>query len=369
MSRATRAILEFDLAYGKLRDGLSAVVQIGRSLWVANDETTRLELLRLTSAADAEPLRWGEHQSLSLADFFALPAPADGDGETEEADIEGLAYSTETGYLWLVGSHSLKRKKASPERALAKNIERLAEVTADGNRFLLARIPLHEEDGLYLPAGHPAEDGRVAARLRGNTAGSDLSAALEHDEHLGPFLGIPGKDNGFDIEGLAVAGKRLFVGLRGPVLRGWAVLLELEPEQAQDAADELRLRKIGPDGRRYRKHFLDLGGLGVRDLCVLGDDLLILAGPTMDLDGPVSLYRWPGGAAPEDESLLFGAQLEKLLDIDFGDGDDHAEGLCLLALDPARRPRLMIVYDAASAKRKPSPAAVEVDIFPLPPEP
>ncbi|MNG03413.1 hypothetical protein D3C84_864920 [compost metagenome] len=36
---------------------------------------------------------------------------------------------------------------------------------------------------------------------------------------------------------------------------------------------------------RYRKHFFALNGLGFRDLCTSGDDLLILAGPTMDLDG------------------------------------------------------------------------------------
>ena len=60
------------------------------------------------------------------------------------------------------------------------------------------------------------------------TKGNDLTEALRGDEHLGSFLAIPGKDNGFDIEGLAVAGERLFIGLRGPVLRGWAVILEVE---------------------------------------------------------------------------------------------------------------------------------------------
>ena len=39
---------------------------------------------------------------------------------------------------------------------------------------------------------------------------------------------IPGKDNGIDCEGLAVAGDRVFIGLRGPVLRGWAMIIELQ---------------------------------------------------------------------------------------------------------------------------------------------
>ncbi len=42
---------------------------------------------------------------------------------------------------------------------------------------------------------------------------------------------IPGKDNGFDIEGLAVREDRLLLGLRGPVLRGHAFVLELSLEQ------------------------------------------------------------------------------------------------------------------------------------------
>lgn len=40
------------------------------------------------------------------------------------------------------------------------------------------------------------------------------------DPHFAPYLAIPGKGNGFDIEGLAVDGQRLFLGLRGPVLLG-----------------------------------------------------------------------------------------------------------------------------------------------------
>jgi L-seryl-tRNA(Ser) seleniumtransferase len=47
---------------------------------------------------------------------------------------------------------------------------------------------------------------------------------------------IPGKDNGLDVEGLASVGDRLLVGLRGPVLRGWAIVLEIEPEQVAEHA-------------------------------------------------------------------------------------------------------------------------------------
>src|SRR4030095_377034 len=90
------------------------------------------------------------------------------------------------------------------------------------------------------------------------------------------------KDNGLDVEGLAVHGDTLYIGLRGPVLRGWACVLEVLP--TTDDRDPTRLRVAAfSDGARYRKHLLDLGGLGVRDLCPDGDDLLVLAGPSMAL--------------------------------------------------------------------------------------
>ncbi|WP_457090403.1 DUF3616 domain-containing protein [Microvirga sp. P5_D2] len=44
--------------------------------------------------------------------------------------------------------------------------------------------------------------------------------------HNRPFLSIPSKENGFDVEGLAVREGRISPGLRGPVLRGHAVVLD-----------------------------------------------------------------------------------------------------------------------------------------------
>src|SRR5512141_1438607 len=66
------------------------------------------------------------------------------------------------------------------------------------------------------------------------TAGrlDELATAISKDEHFAPFAEIPGKDNGLDIEGLAVTGNRVLLGLRGPVLRGWACVLELDVESA-----------------------------------------------------------------------------------------------------------------------------------------
>ncbi|TBW01790.1 DUF3616 domain-containing protein [Azotobacter chroococcum] len=365
------ATLEFDPERNelgkdkRLRDGLSVAVQIGANLWLANDETISLE--RLTRLADAgqDACRYGRHRQFPLNDYLALPVPPPDDpADLEEVDIEGLASAG--GYLWLVGSHSLKRKKPKPGDAPDKARKQLAKVRSDGNRYLLARIPLVDSDGACEPAKRSKQDGQelFAASLKGDDKGNELTAALKNDKHLGPFLAIPGKDNGFDIEGLAVVGERLFLGLRGPVLRGWAVILEVAVA-ADVTASTLRLQPIGPKGCLYRKHFLELGGLGIRDLCLQGDDLLILAGPTMELDGPVSVFRWPGGSSPDDEAMVPADALQRVLEVPYGEGVDHAEGMTLFAPDGGKASALLVVHDAAAEERKSGKSAVTADVFKL----
>jgi Protein of unknown function (DUF3616) len=352
----------------ELRDGLSVALQIGATLWVTNDETISLERLSLVEGGDTGTYRYGrQHQQFSLHDYLRLPVPPPPDpADLEEADVEGLAYDGR--YLWLVGSHSLKRKKPKLQDGAEKAQQQLAQVSRDGNRYLLARIPIVERDGTYTLAKEDSQNGkkRTAAQLRGNDRGNDLTEALRGDEHLGSFLAIPGKDNGFDIEGLAVAGERLFLGLRGPVLRGWAVILEVELEEEHGQPSTLRLKAIGPDDRRYRKHFLHLGGLGIRDLCAQGADLLILAGPTMELDGPVTIFRWPGGTEPEGEQVVPAGELERVLDVPYGQGVDHAEGMTLFSPDGGKARSLLVVYDSASESRQVGESTVAADVFLLP---
>jgi len=129
---------------------------------------------------------------------------------------------------------------------------------------------------------------------------AELTTALAADEHFSLFAEIPSKDNGLDVEGLAAFEDRIPLGMRGPV-RGWAAVLEVRP--IQDTAEPTRLTLSFP---AYRKQFLDLGGLGVRDLCRDGDDVLVLAGPTMDLDGPVRVYRWRDAARAHDVEIVSG---------------------------------------------------------------
>lgn len=358
------AMLSFDPALASLRDGLSVAQQISDTLWVANDETTSLERLTIQGAAPGEVVQCNEHRSFELSQYLKLPVPPEPGEDVVEIDIEGLAYADD-GYLWLTGSHSLKRTKADKDETAKDNIKRLSKVKSDGNRYLLARIPVVQRDGSVELASEADGGKRTAARLSGDDDGNDLTREIAADKHLRDFLCIPGKDNGFDIEGLAVIGKRILLGLRGPVLRGCAMLLEIEPKLDDDSADTLVLKRIGPEGRRYRKHFFMLDGLGVRDLCMSGGDLLILAGPTMDLDGPVSVFRWRASFDADQEQVVFNKQLDELLNVPYGKGVDHAEGMCLFTATGQTQQHLLILYDSAKGERKPGDTDVEGDLFQL----
>jgi len=338
---------------------LSAVRLDGRCLWVAGDETATVE--RLVGSDDGA--EFDNQTSYNLADMVDLAGGAD-----EEADIEGLARSG--SFLWAVGSHSLKRKRVKKKHDGAKAFARLATVRGEDNRQVLVRIPVEPDDqGLPRPVAKADLAGEHStAAVLGGAGSESLRDLLADDEHLAPFLPIPGKDNGLDIEGIAVRGKRVYLGLRGPVLRGWAFLLELAPYVDPDEPGRLKLRDLS-DGRRYAKHLLDLGGLGIRDLCPHGDDLLVLSGPTMDLDGPVRLYRWLGGCTVEAPTVVRGDDLVHEADLPYGHGVDHAEGIDVLepaAGGPEGGPRVLVVYDSPAPERLGSDGSVLADVLRLP---
>ncbi|HEY0406308.1 MAG TPA: DUF3616 domain-containing protein [Pyrinomonadaceae bacterium] len=362
-------LLRFGAAQDAMTESLSAATFIGEHLWVASDELNSVERL-----STDDGLIFQNHTSFPLDTLINLPAS--GTGFDQEIDIEGMDFRD--SHLWLVGSHSIKRKKVKADDAGedAKLIKKLAKVESEGNRFILARIPVvinaqTGEPELVSPAENSSGSGQVsvASQLPGDVKNDALTDALRQaeagkgDAHLAKFLDVPGKDNGLDIEGLAVAGDKVFLGLRGPVLRGWAVILELSIETSDPS--RLTLKDFGQNGRLYRKHFLDMDGLGVRELCLDGEDLLILAGPTMNLDGPTTLYRWRGAITATDETLVRGKLLERVLEIPFGKGKDHAEGLTIVP--GAEQPRqLLVVYDSPASDRKEGPGEVRADVFELP---
>ena len=112
----THPILEFDGSQEQVSDSLSGVVVVGDDLWLASDEVTTVERLSTNDG-----VTFGTHKSFALKDLLDLPAQ-DTDFD-QEIDIEGLDH--EDSYLWLVGSHSIKRKKVDKSATTEKNFKRL----------------------------------------------------------------------------------------------------------------------------------------------------------------------------------------------------------------------------------------------------
>ncbi len=321
--------------------GLSAVCRDGPWLWLAGDEEPRLERLRVGAPDGAW---YGDRRSFRLGDLVDLP-----EGPDVEVDVEGM--DRRDGYLWIVGSHSRTRKKVGDRDDDEKGFDALATVRGHPNRHVVIRVPIADRDGEAVPVRTSAGGGarRTAALLEGGEGG--LTDALSQDQHLAPFLAIPSKDNGLDVEGIVAVDGGVLVGLRGPVLRGWAVVLEVPVQEVPGRPDRLSLPS---EGRRYRKHFLQLDGLGVRDLCRVDDDVLVLAGPTMDLDGPARLYRWAGAARERSAGLIRRDHVPFLQDLPHGQGAtrgrDHPEGIALLR--DGAHDEVLVVYDSPAEARQ-----------------
>ncbi|PPT08936.1 hypothetical protein CKA32_001314 [Geitlerinema sp. FC II] len=348
----SRILLKFDRDSDDLIGELSAVAKTpDGSLWLGSDELTSIERL-----SPLEPGVYGAHQLFRIEEFVELI-------DDSEIDIEGMDYAD--GYLWVVGSHSFKRKKPKGKKT-EKDLERLSEIKRDANRNLLVRIPiLHGQPVKSCATSDDAGDRLFAAALTRTEASNLLLDTLKEDEHLGPFveMQLPSKDNGLDIEGLAVRGDRIFLGLRGPVLRGWAIVIEIQVEASETG--QLTLRELD-DGRHYRKHFVDLNGLGIRELCFHGDDLIVLGGPTMDLEGAMQVFRLKDILEHDGDTLWDGESgiLKLLFNLPFTIGADHAEGLTLFPC--FEEDGLMVVYDSPHPERRPSDRAIFADVFRLP---
>lgn len=174
---------------------------------------------------------------------------------------------------------------------------------------------------------HLDADGRPSSgqRLCFNTVTNEdlLTAAIAAEPLLRPFLAIPSKDNGIDIEGITVVLDLRLGGLH---------------DAGESNAHGLPLHLIS-----LKLRFLDLGGLAVRDLALLpdGDDVLILAGPTMTLPGPCLIHRWSQALAedPHQQPVCDHMRFETpdpllwIRDGDPGRHHDKPEGLDISRVD------------------------------------
>lgn len=282
----------------KLLGNLSGVVADGDRLWTVSDEGRTLECL----SADGGGYRLKQQYLLDEV-IAGLPGRPDG----AELDLESIALDGQS--LWIAGSHCRVRRSTNDPDVLSPQ-------TRDRpSRHVLARF---EIDG----------DRLGAVDALPFTGHGSLRDVLKGDSYLGPFLELPSKENGLDIEGLAVRGRQVLLGCRGPLLDSQAVVIEL----SFDA-------RFGIDG--YALHFLDLDGLAVRDLSWRGGEVLVMAGPMDEAPGPFRLYAWsPGQAGPVEHP-------QRLLD--FSTQTEKPEGVCPLQRDG--RDGLLVLYDSPDRQR------------------
>lgn len=317
---------------------LSASVRVNQTLFVGADEACALERLVIDGDACAK------HGSLPLAALLDLADP------DAEADIEGLA--VEDGWLWVVGSHARTRPKPKQDKRL--DLAELADLKDTRPRCLLARIPLVEEKHVCTPVKSCGD--RRAGMVPQNKHGSALAKLIARDPLLKPFTKVPAKEGGLDVEGIAVCGSRVALGLRGPVIATHATLLELEVRPKKSG-------KLQIEGKPA-KRLLALEGLGIRDLKRDGDDLLILAGPTTGLSGPCAIYRWRNWAnePPRHDTQVEVHRPERIVELPFGRGVDHPEGLALWGDG-----RVLVLCDSPAPDRLADDGrTITADLFALP---
>jgi len=240
--------------------------------------------------------------------------------EGKELDIEGIC--AEGDLVYVIGSHSSKRKKIKDDSSWKKNSETFHQdkIEDEASRDWLYRLRLNDD-------GKAADKDRIS--LRG---------IIRNDPALKTFCGIPSKENGVDIEGVAVKDGWLYVGFRGPVFR-------------DNYVPVLRLRYEEPE--KYKLLYVQLGGRGIRDLAAVSDGFLILAGPVGDGSDSYQLYHWNGkDAVPgKDRRPEDAGKVQLLGEIPPLDASCKAEGLAVLE-ERQDSCQLVIAYDGAKDQNR-----------------
>jgi len=306
-----------------IRNNISAIAIKGQILVVGADEGADVLVFKRSGAFD-----YGETAHLCI--------PLDGancgdERKGEEIDIEGLAWGKK--YLYVIGSHSRARKSVKEDKSRKENRERLEALKIEPTREQLFRLELDERGALV--------EGSEIKRI-------SLRNLFFNHRILSLFQNISSKENGIDIEGLAVkevdGEDRLYVGFRGPVLRGnHALVLVLEFKGGKFKESKLK----------HELRYVNLGGRGVRGMTELNaGGFLLLGGPVGDSEigaeqSRYQVFLWDG-----EEDDVLGVSRKPLCDVPVPKGG-KAEGIELLNKDRSATEeyRFAVVYDSAPKGR------------------
>lgn len=181
-----------------------------------------------------------------------LPDEVDG-VEMDEIDAEGVAYSPaaaeDDSFFYVVGSHGLSRTGS-----------------LQPSRFFLIRFPVDPVTGRPSFTFGDNDPGPEISRT------SLLRIALQEVKDLQPYAEQKLDRNGITIEGIAVQGQEVLLGLRSPCLDQSAFIVRASVNDLfKDAVPVITSEK------------LELGdNVGIRDLTTVGTGVLILAGRSDD---------------------------------------------------------------------------------------
>jgi Protein of unknown function (DUF3616) len=182
-----------------------------------------------------------------------------GKGGKTEVDAEGVAVSREDACYYVTGSHGVGKKKGDFQQS----------------RCNVVRIPVD-----------PATGEPDAAGVRTVS----LTPWVQGNPELAGSLGQSLQTNGFNIEGLAWKGGKLWFGVRSPNVNGDAFVIEADSKKLFSGPPEAQLHRltVGP-------------GLGIREIAALREGFLIVAGEALSdvgKDDAFYLFLWKPGAAP-----------------------------------------------------------------------
>ncbi len=283
-----------------------------RCVWVGDNEHDK-SLFEYAVAADGRLAPSG-HWKISL-------------GKAKVGDVEALAADGRD--VLVFGSHSRdSRCGRQPERATVARVEReplRATLLASGAGWTdaLARC----EGGLIEIA---ADDPAAALRRDVCAAIADAEAAADAGSAGGVCRG-----DAFNVEGaVTVPGvdgtPRVWLGLRGPLAGGRAVLLRLVPGLVRGGT-------LTFDGVAL----VDLGGRGVRELTLADGSLWGIAGSVADSEQPSRLWRMPASALASGATITAVEWLHDAL-------PPTSEGL---VVEAAAR-RVVVLADGDTDKKK-----------------
>lgn len=226
---------------------------------------------------------------------------SDQDGDP---DAEGVAY--EKGFFYVTGSHGRSRKKDK---------ENLSS-------YVVFRIAVDPQTGV--PKTEPN-----AKKVDGVESSLRMREVIANDKYVKAKFNKPLAEGGVNIEGIGVKNGRMYFGLRGPSLDKQAYVLSVDAGALFTKVDDLK-----PDS-----HPLELGeNTGIRDLAVVNDGILILAGPTRNEKVPYTVWLWDGSSKT--------AKPLATLDLGTVTADAKAEILIPLKEDSGSI-RALVMFDSA----------------------